>query len=216
MKNQKKIHITKMNREFKGKIFTTARIVFLLLTVVMLSLYGLIIFPKIEFLQQQFPNNPSVLQTKTVINMTFFGAIFAALFSFLIIVFNVKNKKITIDKNLLIFSNKSILGNTQIQMIPLNTISHIGYRKLIRYFFAGKGIIPIIHYWLVFENQDGKKEEILIDWLDRNTIKEVLLYIKEKFPKITLDTHVLRDSSEKLSGVEDFLEKHKNHLDKKA
>jgi hypothetical protein len=52
---------------------------------------------------------------------------------------------------------------------------------------------------------DGRKEEFLVNVWDKKVLIELGHYIQEKFPKIKFNTEVFRDSPERISGLDEYM-----------
>ena len=133
--------------------------------------------------------------------------IFPFLIIISIIIFRRNSKKISIEEEFIYFKNKPIFKGWQTKMINLSKVHLISERKQIAYTYTGKVLIPIIYYWLVFNYQDGSKDEASIFGWDNETLKNILFLLRGKYPKIKMNTYLFRDSSADLSGVTEFLQK---------
>jgi len=112
----------------------------------------------------------------------------------------VKNKRITIKDSLLFY-----VSGKENKTINLNIVNNITERNQISYVYSGKVFLPIVNYWFIFHDDIKQKQEILLVGWDTNTIKNMLYYIKGKFPKLKINTSFYRDSSEELAGISELL-----------
>ncbi len=69
---------------------------------------------------------------------------------------------------------------------------------------------------LVFYLHDGEKEVVPLFGWDNGTLREVIIYMKGKHPKIKYHTTVYKDSEEKLAGLLDYTEKERNTAREKS
>jgi hypothetical protein len=73
--------------------------------------------------------------------------------------------------------------------------------------YTGKTLVPVTIYWLVFEGVDGVKQELLLSGWDGSTIKNLFYFIKGKFPNVKFNNILMKDSPERLSGVDEYFKK---------
>lgn len=168
------------------------------------SILYFFVFQKAYDLYLEFPTDPVVNQ---VFLMTTISMILPFLIIISIIIFRRNSKTISIDGEFIYFKNKSILKGWQTKVINLSKVHLISERKQIAYTYTGKTLIPIIYYWLVFNYQNGNKDEASIFGWDNETLKNIFFLLRTKFPKIKINTYLFRDSSADLSGVTEFLQK---------
>lgn len=131
------------------------------------------------------------------------------LFFILAILLTTCGKKITIDGKLLFFQEKSFLKSTENKIFNLENIEMIGYRKQAIPILAYKAMLIITRYWFIFFHKDGHKEEISLNGWDISTLKNLIFYLRGKYPKLKWNTHLYRDSSERLSGIDEYLSQSK-------
>ena len=190
--------------EFRPAFFTSNRLAFLLFLITVDLLVSFSVFPKLFDIYYKFPDEPGIFQIIVVILIIMIIPLVGFLYmSF----FHTRNKKIWIEKDLIYFLNKSHIGAWGMNVFNLKNVTTINYKKKIYYF----GKLPSTHYWIVFLMKNNKREEIPLFGWDAETLKNVIFYLKGKFPHIKFDTHVYRDSSAVISGVHEFLQKHKKN-----
>lgn len=129
---------------------------------------------------------------------------------FIINLINYLGKKIVVEDNLVYFKKKSWLGfgNWKIEkIIDFSQVAWVREKQKTHFLHTSKGAVPMVYYWLIFEMKNGSKQELLLNGWDFNGIKNLFFFLRGKFKEIKFDTRILRDSSEKLSGIDQYLGK---------
>jgi len=125
---------------------------------------------------------------------------------FVVSIFTSKVRKIVVEKDLVYFMKKSKLGFGQWildTVIDFSKIVEVTERK--KSVFTGKAVV--VYYWLIFHAADKGSFEMLLNGWDVQNMKNLFFYLRGKYPKIKFNNIVLKDSSEKLSGLTDLLNK---------
>ena len=91
------------------------------------------------------------------------------------------------------------------KLIDLSQVAWIKDRKKVTYVSTGKAIIPVMLYWLIFEMKNGSKQELFLNGWDVSGVKNLFYFIRGKFSDIRFNTFILKDSPEKLSGLDEYL-----------
>lgn len=181
-------------------------VIFGMAAVLMTSGLGIFVLPKALNLYQEFPNEPTAIQIIIIISLV----IFAMWIFFLVVLISSLGKKIVVDGKLVYFKKRSFLGFGKWgidKIIDFSQITWVRDRQKATYISTGKGLVPIIFYWLVFEMNNGVKQELLLNGWDFGGVKNLFYFLRGKFPHVKFDTRILRDSSEKLSGIDELLKK---------
>lgn len=165
---------------------------------------GLMVLPKLFDLYQVDPNSPVVFQIGlslgVVMAVTWLFFIFAGTSS--------RGKKIEVAGNLVYFKKRTMLGLgkwTIEKLIDFSKVTHVKDRQRRGYVYTGKAVVPYVIYWLIFEMENGSKQEIVLNGWDNNSMKQLFYYLRGRFPKIHFDNVLLKDSPEKLSGLDEYL-----------
>lgn len=187
--------------QFKPNVFATPTLIILVFVLIIFSIFGFTILPKAYNLYQQFPEQEPL----QILLISLIGTILPPVFFTLAIFLNTRCKKITIDGKLLFFQEKSFLKPINSKIFNLENVEMIGYRKQATPIFTGKTVVVITHYWFIFFHKDGHKEETSLDGWDINTLKNLIFYLRGKYPKLKWNTHLYRDPPEKLSGIDEYL-----------
>jgi len=192
--------------EISPKVINPYTIIYGLSALLISGVMGITILPKVIALYNEFPNEPSTHQLLITINVV----LICIWLFFAIGVVSSKGKKIIVEGNLVYFNKKTLFGfgswKTE-KIIDFSKISWVKDRQKSSYILTGKTIVPIVFYWLVFDMTDGSKQELLLNGWDFGGIKNLFFFLRGKFPKIKFDTKILKDSSEKLSGIDEYLKK---------
>jgi hypothetical protein len=150
-----------------------------------------------------------VRELKNVIVMSL--SVFAALWVVPIAasLWTVRHQSIEINKGLLTSRSQLMLHKPIYTMINMKTVELIKDREEKKVVPTGKSFTVITLYYLIFAHSHGQKQEIsLVGW-DKESVKEVLLYIKRKYPEIFIQTYAYREPSEEL--LKDYLpHRHQN------
>lgn len=188
--------------ELKSPFFNSMSVFFLFVALATSLLLGLTILPKLYDLYLSFPNEPTIYQifagisfTEIIVWLMFVGSIISS-----------KSRKITVDNGTVYFERRTGwgLGDWVIdKVIDFSKIAEITERK--KSVFTGK--VVITYYWLVFRTTDNGSFEMLLNGWDIPSVKNLFFYLRGKYPAIKFNNIVLKDSSEKLSGLVDLLSK---------
>jgi hypothetical protein len=182
--------------EFKPKFFAEGRLISIIAVFIITVIFSSTILPKAFSLYSEFPS-----QDTLIIPIMILGAILISWITVLSIsFFTVRNKKITIKDNLLLY-----LSGNDSKTIDLKSAESITERKQTSFLFTGKTMVPIVNYWFIFTDSNNQKQEILLSGWDTSTVKNALFYIKGKFPKLKINTSFYHDSPEVLSGINELL-----------
>lgn len=161
---------------------------------------GVVVLPKALKLYSEFPDQQVSLQILVSIGI----AIVIAWIFPIIAILTTLSRRVVVEGNLVFFKKKSKLGIGKWEIEKLIDFSKIGkITERQKAVFTGK--VTVVYYWLIFESKDGSKEELLLNGWDNGAIRNLFYYLRGKFPEIKFDTFVLRDSPEKLSGLDKFL-----------
>ncbi len=148
----------------------------------------------------EFPVEPIFLQ---VLLFTLF-AIIVIWSIFIIFAKIVLNRKIVVENDLIYFKQKTNLGFgswTIKNVINPKEIDIIIDKQKTRVISTGNGMIPLVMYWIVFQNTKGIKQEILINGWSISDIRSLFYYIKGKYPHIKFNNNILMDTSTKIAGI---------------
>lgn len=185
--------------EFKPKFFTPWRIVGIGISDVTLLIAAYVIGKKLYDLHQEFPTGVPLSMYILPFGFIMLGFVV----QILVLLAITKGKKISIDGNLLSAQTLS-LGGKKTTILNLDAIKIIRDKKRMTIMSTGKSIAPIIWFDLIFSSSDEDYDIDLFGW-DKGTVKNLLSAIQERFPKIKINTFALRDSSEKISGLDEFM-----------
>lgn len=161
---------------------------------------GIFVLPDVIGFYSSFPDNPSAKQMLAVI----IGVIAFIWIMFIIVFASTIGKKIVVQGNLVYFKRRTAAGFgkwTIEKIIDFSRTVAVRDRKTATYVSTGKGIVPIIYYWLIFEAKDGNKQELLLNGWDTGKISNLFYFLRGRFPEVKFDTVILRDSPKKLSGI---------------
>lgn len=190
------------NTEFKPNIFAPIRL-FLFAVSIAIPLISLFVFlPKVWALSK-FP------EVASTVNYFYFMIAFSCLFPvfpIFLTIYPILSKKMKLEGDLLYVYDKKWFNTPTMKVLHLKEVQKVGEKILKQW----SGKVMIINYWWVLYFQDGRTEEIYLTGWDNGTLKDILFNIKEKYPKILFDTSIYRDSSEKLTGISEFLKKQKS------
>ncbi|MFH0864382.1 MAG: hypothetical protein V1858_04850 [Candidatus Gottesmanbacteria bacterium] len=190
-----------MNKvEFKPSLFSFGRLLLVSSLIIITILFGFWLLPKAINLYKEYPSQ----ETLQVLIFIIGGLAIYWIVAGLIILIQLQKNKILIDDQFLYYYYKPVLGSSQDKIINLKDINLVGYRQQVVPMFTGKTFIPIVRIWLIFNHNDGHKEEIYISDWDKGSLKNIIFYLKGKFSNIKFDTQIYRDSSEKLSGLDEL------------
>jgi hypothetical protein len=148
----------------------------------------------------EFPIEPIFLQ---VLLFTLFTIIIVWSI-FIIFVKIVLNRKIVVENDLIYFKQKTNLGFgswTIKNVINPKEVDIIIDKQKTRIIPTGNGMIPLVMYWIIFQNTKGIKQEILINGWSVSDIRSLFYYIKGKYPHIKFNNNILRDTPEKIAGI---------------
>lgn len=129
---------------------------------------------------------------------------------FITVVVYTIGKKIEIKDKLIFFKKKTLLGYGKWmieKLIDISQVNTISDKKKVQVVWTGKALMPVTIYWLVFDMKDGTKQDLLLSGWDAGAIKNLFYFIKGKFPNVKFNNILMRDSSEKLSGIDEYLNK---------
>ncbi len=188
--------------ELKPPFLNTLSIFFLIVAITTSLILGFTVFPKSYDLYLNYPSEPVVYQVISGISVAeimvwlmFAGSVIAS-----------KSRKIVVDKGLVYFVKKTKLGfgewSTD-KIIDFSKIIEVNERK--KTIYTGKTVI--IYYLLIFHTKDNGSFEMLLNGWDIQSMKNLFFYMRGRYPAIKFNNIVLKDSSEKLSGLTDLLSK---------
>lgn len=183
--------------QFKPNIFAAPIPVIFIFIFIISSISGFRLLPKAFSLYQQFPGRESL----QILIFSLIGTILPLTFFILVILISTRGKKIIIDGKLLLFQEKSFLKSPNSKIFNLENVETIGSRKQT----IPIGITVITRQFIFFHHKDGHKEEVPLDGWDSTTLKNLIFYLRGKYPKIKWNTHLYQDSPEKLSGIDKYL-----------
>lgn len=189
--------------EFKPSLFSYGRILLVASLIIITVLFGFWLLPKAYNLYQEYPSQ----ETFQVFLFIAGGLVVYWIISSLIILVQMNKNKISIDDQFLYYHYKSLFVASQDKIINLKNLNLMEYRQQVIPIFTGRTFIPVVRIWWIFNHNDGHKEEIYVSDWDKGTLKNIIFYLKGKFPNIRFDTHVYRDSSKKLSGLDELKSK---------
>lgn len=189
----------------KPKFFSASSGLFLIAAIIVTSIMAITIWPRLYELYTLNPNLPEIWQV-------FIGTSAAILLVWMIYFINLVahlGKKITIDNALVYFRKRTYLGFgawKTVHILNFSKITEITQRE--QKVFNGK--MMVIYYWLIFHMHDKTKQEILLNDWDMSSMRELFLYMKGRHSNLKFDTVVLRDSPERVSGIDEYLKKLKS------
>jgi hypothetical protein len=192
--------------EITPKPLNPYTLIYGVIAILMSGGFGLLVLPKVINFYNEFPNESLGLQMLVVISVV----IVMVWVFFIVVLVSSLGKKIVVEGKLVYFKRKSMLGFGKWEVdkiIDFSQISWVRDRQKATYVSTGKGIIPIVFYWLIFEMNSGVTQELLLNGWDIGGVKNLFFFLRGKFPHVKFDTRILRDSSEKLSGIDELLKK---------
>ena len=186
--------------ELKNKISSNIIIIAGIMYVILISIFALFVFPQAYELYIDFPNSPEAKLPLQMLIIVFIGS----LIILLLFIKSYTSKKIRVEDSLIYFMKKSNggFGNWEIvKIIDFTKVKVVKSRE--KGVFNGK--VTVIYYWLIFEMNNGRSEEILVNGWDTDEIKKLFYYIRGKFSRIKFNNFLLKDSSEKLFGLDELM-----------
>ena len=189
----------------KPKFLNASSTLFLIAALIVTGIMGATIWPRLYELYTLNPTLPEIWHvffgtsaTIIVVWVIYFVSLVAAL-----------GKKIIIDNTLVYFRKRKSMGfgpwKTE-YILNFSKVTEVTQRE--QRVFNGK--VMIIYYWLIFHMGDTLKHEILLNDWDMRSMRELFLYMKGRHSKIKFDTVVLRDSPERISGLDEYLDRLKH------
>lgn len=186
----------------KPKFFSASSGLFLIAAIIVTGIMGFTIWPRLYDLYTLNPTLPEVWQvfvgtsaTILVVWVIYFINLVASL-----------GKKIVIDNTLVYFRKRKSMGfgpwKTE-HILNFSKITEVTQRE--QRVFNGK--MMVIYYWLIFHMGEKSKQEILLNDWDHSSVRELFLYMKGRHSNIKFDTVVIRDSPERISGIDEYLKK---------
>ena len=188
--------------ELKPRFFSASSVMFLIAAIIVTGIMGFTIWPRLYELYTLNPTLPEVWQvfigtstTILVVWVIYFVNLVASL-----------GKKITIDNTLVYFRKRKSMGFGAWKTVHILNFSKVtGITQREQKVFNGK--MMVIYYWLIFHMHDKTKQEILYNNWDHSSMRELFLYMKGRHSNIKFDTVVIRDSPERISGIDEYLKK---------
>lgn len=135
-------------------------------------------------------------------------AIFIPWLILLLMVVSIRSKIIVVAGNLVYFNKKTFFGFghwISEKVLDLSKVVSINDKKKTTFIYTGNALIPVVMYWVVFETADQQKQEILLNTWDIASIKNLFYFIRGKYSDIKINTVILRDSSEKMAGIDKLI-----------
>lgn len=188
--------------ELKPPLFNISSIIFLIAAIIVSAILGTTVFPKAFALYQAYPSDLTGIQVLVGISV----AISITWSMFFLSILTAKSREIKVENNLVYFMKRSKFGFgkwTIDRIIDFSKITDVKERQ--KSVFNGK--TTVILFWLIFHSKNGDQQEILLNGWDMQSMKNLFFYVRGKYPSIKLNTIVLKDSPEKLSGIDQLLKK---------
>ncbi len=136
------------------------------------------------------------------------SAIFIPWLILLLMVISIRSKIIVVAGSLVYFNKKTFFGFghwVSEKVLDLSKVVSINDKKKTTFVYTGNALIPIVMYWVVFETTDQQKQEILLNMWDIASIKNLFYFIRGRYSDIKINTVILRDSSEKMAGIDKLI-----------
>ena len=172
-------------------------IFFFVVTIIILAT----LVPATLNLWKDFPSQDNLVITILPLSMVVISLILVLAF----IYFSTQNKLITIDGRLLYYKTNSFFQGQKIQVVDLQNIEYVKDIQKIQWIFTGKVILPISWFNFIFQDNNDKQTEISLFGWDKETLVQLINYIRGHYPKIKINTFVHQDSLEKYSGIEEYV-----------
>lgn len=127
-------------------------------------------------------------------------AVFAVLWVVPILasVWAVKHQSIEISNGLLFSKSQVFLQSVVYKTINLKTVEVITDKVEKRIVPAGRSIMVVTFFHLVFEHAKGERDTISLAGWDKESVMGVLKYIHRKYPTIFIQTFAYREDSKKI------------------
>ena len=186
----------------KPKFFSASSVLFLIAAFLVTGILAITIWPRLYELYTINPTIPEIWQVFVGTS----AAIFMVWMIYFISLVASLGKKIVIDNTLVYFRKRKSMGfgawKTE-HILNFSKVTEVTQRE--QRVFNGK--MMVIYYWLIFHMGDKSKQEILLNNWDMSSMRELFLYMKGRHSNIKFDTVVLRDSPERISGIDEYLKK---------
>ncbi len=168
--------------------------------------FGLTVLPKAIYMFQEYPDTPIGYQV--LISLAVFVTTMWLIF--IVVAVATLGRRIVVENNLVYFKRRSKLGFgkwTIDKIIDFSQISSVKDRQKSSFVSTGSTLIPVVFSWLIFEGENGEKQELYMNGWDGAALKNLFYYLRGKFPNVKFNTHIFKDSPEKLSGIDAYLKK---------
>lgn len=143
----------------------------------------------------------SELANVILMTLVVFGAIW--LVSIFSSRWTVEHEKIEVEEDLLKSTSQLMFRSPIFKIINLKAVKTIKDREERQVVPTGRSLVVILIYHLVFEQLNGDKQEISMVGWDKESVKEMLMYINGKYPEIFIQTYAFREPTEKI--LKDYL-----------
>ena len=187
--------------EFKPKFLAPSRMIMFIFFFVVTIIILATLVPATLNLWKDFPSQDNLVITILPLSMVVISLILVLAF----IYFSTQNKLITIDGRLLYYKTNSFFQGQKIQVVDLQNIEYVKDIQKIQWIFTGKVILPISWFNFIFQDNNDKQTEISLFGWDKETLVQLINYIRGHYPKIKINTFVHQDSLEKYSGIEEYV-----------
>lgn len=188
--------------ELKPRFFSPPSSIFLLAAIIVTGIMGVSIWPRLYELYTMNPNLPEVWQVFIATS----SAILIVWVMYFISLASSLGRKIQIDNLFVYFLRRHALGfgawKTE-RILNFSKIKEVTQRE--KKMFNGKTMV--ILYYLIFHMTDGSTQELLLNDWDIHSMRELFLYMKGRHSGLKFNTIVLRDSPERISGLDEYLKK---------
>jgi amino acid transporter len=188
------------NFELNNKISTKSLMILSISFFVILIIFAVFVIPDVYQSYLKYPNSPEARMPLQMIMALFTGLFILFIFMFK----SLTGRKIKVEDSLIYFMKKSNggFGNWRIDnIIDSSNVEIVKSRE--KRVYTGKAVI--IYYWLIFEMKNGSPIEIMTNGWDFEELKKLFYYLRGKYPKIKFNNFLLKDSSEKLSGLDELM-----------
>ena len=128
----------------------------------------------------------------------------AIVFVFVAVVVSGRWKKIRIEGNLVHFLTRGITSDWQTTfLLDLERVRTIDGKS----HTVQRGRHRVEYYWLIFTFQDDQKRDFEVSGWNTNMMKELFTHIQQYYPDIILNTRYMKDSLERISGLDEYIKK---------
>lgn len=189
------------NFELNNRVLSKNIVIVSLIFIIFISIFVVDVFPQSYQLYSDFPNSSEARTPFQIMAIIFIGL----LISFLFILKSLIGKKIKVEDSLIYFMKKSNggFGKWTIEtIIDSSNVEIVKSRE--KRVFTGK--VLIVYYWLIFEMKNGASIEFMVNGWDFDELKKLFYYLRGKYPKIKFNNFLLKDSSEKISGLDELMD----------